>query len=104
MFVIAPSRTLQAAALALLLSVPTTALAAPGRAPEALREVRPAPAKTAPGVLSQAWHLLQSLFGKAGMLTDPNGSPAAAAPGPTLPGVTQALGDSGMSIDPDGAH
>jgi hypothetical protein len=40
-----------------------------------------------------------ALAREAGMLIDPNGSPAAATPNPT-----HVSGEAGMPIDPDGSH
>jgi hypothetical protein len=94
-----PRRTLAILTLAALVCLPSLTLAAPlGHSPAATRS-----ALTGQGVFARIWSFLQSFWGEAGMMIDPNGSHAIkATPGGTH--ISHLSGKEGMSIDPNGSH
>ncbi|HEY8021216.1 MAG TPA: hypothetical protein VIH93_08950 [Thermoanaerobaculia bacterium] len=87
------------ALLATLLLVPSVAAAAPRSSPAVH-------AAAGSSFLTYVWHTLQSLWGAAGMIIDPNGAHVDGTPA-TGGGTTSFTSGSlpeGVSIDPNGQH
>jgi photosystem II stability/assembly factor-like uncharacterized protein len=91
-------RTLTAALLATLVLAPSLASARPATTPKAHAAVH---ATASPSdLLIRLWHSLRSLWGKEGVLIDPNGAHVNGAT--TRAGDPGAMSDAGMLIDPNG--
>jgi hypothetical protein len=103
-FMVRTRRSLTALALfAALLLAPALAGARPAAAPRSHAGVHATTTGAGADLLGRLWKSLRSLWGKEGMLIDPNGAhvPGATGTTATTPGGA-ATSDAGMLIDPNG--
>jgi hypothetical protein len=93
-------------AFTLLAALLVTPVIAHARTPRPSHEGRPAAeASSSPSFLGSAWHFLTHLWGASGGSIDPNGGQAPTSGGSIDPWghpVSGAVGDSGVTIDPNG--